>query len=356
MRTEMTHRERILAAINHQPTDRVPIDYWGVPEITEKLMAHFGVKDMLGLSKSLDLDKIMGISAPLLPGRASMWNVETKRIPLPDGSGFYDEVVDFPIGKYETIDEIEANYVWPTTDMFDYSAIKAQCKRLREAGYAVECGYISLTYFYSLLRGIEQMLVDFAADEEVASYIIYKINEFCSAHVRRMLEAADGLADLTQITDDFGTQQSLIMSGAMIERYTGKYYESNIAMARSFDVKVFHHDDGAIMELVPWLINKGIHVLNPLQWHLPGWDLRRLKNEYGASLCFHGGIDNQHVLPFGTTEDVKAEVRACINELWSDKTGYILAPCHAIQAITPVENILTMYSYAKEHSALTIFL
>ena len=95
MRTEMTHRERILAAVNHQPTDRVPMDYWGVPEITEKLMTYFGVKDMFGLSKSLDLDKIMGVSAPLLPGRANMWNLETKIILLPDGSGFYDEKEKF---------------------------------------------------------------------------------------------------------------------------------------------------------------------------------------------------------------------------------------------------------------------
>ena len=353
MLSEMTHRERILAALNHQPTDRVPMDYWGVEEITTKLMKHFGVKDMFGLADALDLDKIVGVNAPLIkPGRTDMWNIETKMVPLPDGSGFYSEPVSFPIGADETIDEIEEHYEWPTVDMFDYSTIRSQCEQYRAAGYAVECGYISVTYFYSIIRGIEQMLLDFAADQRLAEYVLHKVNEFSSAHTRRMLEAADGLADITQVTDDFGSQQGLLMSESMIEHYVGKYYESNIAMAKSFNVKVFHHDDGAVMDLVPWLVRKGCQVLNPIQWHLPAWDLRKLKNEYGDVLCFHGGIDNQAVLPFQTPEDVRAEVRACVDALYSDRTGYILAPCHNIQAFTPIENILTMYSYAKEYTLM----
>jgi uroporphyrinogen decarboxylase len=236
--------------------------------------------------------------------------------------------------------------------MFDYSEIYKLCRQYRDAGYAVECGYISLSFFYSVIRGIEQMLVDFASDPELAEYILHKINEFAVAHTRRMLEEADGLADIVQITDDFGAQNGLLMSEAMIERYLGGYYEKNIAMARSYDVKIFHHDDGAVMDLIPWIVSKGCQVLNPIQWHLPGWDLHKLKTEYGKVLCFHGGIDNQDVLPFGTPDNVRAEVRACMDALYSDKTGYILAPCHNLQAITPVENVLTMYEYAKEYSGI----
>ncbi|MCL2422016.1 MAG: hypothetical protein FWD03_09175 [Defluviitaleaceae bacterium] len=347
---QMTPRERIMASINHQPTDRVPLDYWGVPEITDKLMKHFNVKDMLGLSKALDLDKIMGVGAPMIkPGRRGEWDIEMKRIPLPDGSGFYDEPVSHPIGAYETIDEIEANYEWPTTDMFDYSTIKAQCIYLHDQGYAVEGGYISLTYFYEIVRGTEQMFLDFAADEELAKYVLFKLNEFASAHVHKMLEAADGLIDITQVTDDFGSQHGLLMSTEMIDRYLGKYYDDNVAVAKSFGAKVFHHDDGAIQSLVPWIIGKGCEILNPLQWHLPGWDLHKLKAEHGDKLCFHGGIDNQDVLAFRGPEEVKAEVRACIDALYTDKTGFILAPCHNVQAFTPIENVITMYEYAKSY-------
>ena len=82
MKPEMTHRERILAAINHQPCDRVPTDFWGVPEITEKLMKHLCVSDMLGLAEALDIDKIMVVEVPLKPGeRLNMWNINYKQVP-----------------------------------------------------------------------------------------------------------------------------------------------------------------------------------------------------------------------------------------------------------------------------------
>jgi len=349
-KAEMTSRERIMAAIRHEPTDRVPLDYWGVDEITTKLMKHFGVKDMIGLAKALEIDLIMGVGAKMIKeGRHGDWDVEHKRIPTPDGSGFYDEPVSHPLAKFETIDEIEAGYEWPTTDMFDYSSIKKEAQSFREQGFAVMGGYISHTYHYSVIRGIEEMLFDFAGEPELAEYILFKINEFTSAHTKKILEAADGLVDITQVTDDFGSQTGLLMSEEMIERYFGKYYVSNVAMAKGFNAHVFHHDDGAIMELVPWIVEKGCEMLNPLQWHLPGWDLKKLKEDYGNKLCFHGGVDNQLVLPFQGVAEVEAEVRACIDNLYCDNTGYILAPCHNIQAITPIENILAMYDCAREY-------
>jgi uroporphyrinogen decarboxylase len=103
------------------------------------------------------------------------------------------------------------------------------------------------------------------------------------------------------------------------------------------------------MSLIPKLIEMGIDVLNPIQWHLPNMDLKKLKKQFGKDICFHGGIDNQDVLPFGTVEDVRKEVITCIDILAEDKTGYILAPCHNVQVVTPVENVLAMYNTAKEY-------
>jgi len=134
----------------------------------------------------------------------------------------------------------------------------------------------------------------------------------------------------------------------MLDGYVGKYYDDNIQLAKSYGAKVFHHDDGAMTDALPWLTQKGIDVLNPLQWHLPKWNLAELKKTYGKQICFHGGVDNQHVLPLGTPEDVRNEVYACAEALFQDKTGYILAPCHNMQGLTPVENIVAMYEAANE--------
>ena len=67
-----------------------------------------------------------------------------------------------------------------------------------------------------------------------------------------------------------------------------------------------------------------------------------------SRLCFHGAVDNQHTLPFGTPAEVRAEVKRLVQTLASDRTGLILGPCHNLQAITPVENIIAMYEAAHE--------
>ena len=355
MKPKMTSRERILAAVNHQPTDRVPLDFWGVAEITEKLMQHFGItsSDRITLAKAMDIDMIMNVSAPFKPEIITdPFNREWRTIPLPDGSGVYKESASFPLLQYDTVDEIEANFTWPKPeDVYDYSNVRAQCEHIRSEGFAVMSGYIALTYEYTLLRGVEQMLFDFAADDEMAEYMLERLQDFHHAHTKNLLEAGNGLIDLHQCTDDFGSQSGLLMSEPMIERYLGKYYRKNIDLMKSYNTKVFHHDDGAIASLIPWIIDKGCGILNPIQWHLPGWDLHEIKQKYGGKLCFHGGIDNQHVLPFGSVDEVKAEVEACIDALYApDRTGFILAPCHNCQAFTPVENILAMYEYARQYS------
>jgi len=138
----------------------------------------------------------------------------------------------------------------------------------------------------------------------------------------------------------------------MIDCYLSKYYEDNIKLIKSYGAKVFHHDDGAMTEALPWLAQKGIDVLNPLQWHLPKWDLPELKKTYGHQICFHGGVDNQGVLPFGTQEDVKNEVRACAESLFKDRTGFVLGSCHNIQGFTPIENTVAMYEAANGYDIL----
>jgi uroporphyrinogen decarboxylase len=96
----------------------------------------------------------------------------------------------------------------------------------------------------------------------------------------------------------------------------------------------------------------GIDILNPVQHNCPGMEMDGLKADFGGNICFHGGVDNQEILPFGTPDDVRAEVRRCIDALASDGTGYILAPCHNLQAVTPVENIVAMYDEAWHYGKI----
>lgn len=113
-------------------------------------------------------------------------------------------------------------------------------------------------------------------------------------------------------------------------------------LAHENGVYVFFHSDGAIRDIIPDMIEIGIDILNPIQWRSKGMEREKLKQEFGERVVFHGGVDNQQTLPFGSVEDVNKEVDDNFSMLGSEG-GYILAPCHNIQPITPVTNIIAMY-------------
>ena len=165
---------------------------------------------------------------------------------------------------------------------------------------------------------------------------------------RKLLQTCPG-ADLVEVTDDYGSQHGPIMSLEVFRTFYLPHLRRFCSLAKEFGCKVFHHDDGAMSEFIPDLLEAGIDVLNPIQWPCPGMEQERIKTAYGRRLCFHGGIDNQHVMPFGSEQDVRREVRHNIDALAADRTGYILAPCHNLQAITPVANIIAMYDEARRY-------
>ena len=120
-----------------------------------------------------------------------------------------------------------------------------------------------------------------------------------------------------------------------------------IDLAHEAGAYVFHHDDGNVTRILPELVELGIDLLNPIQWRADGMDRDGLKRQFGGRIVFHGAVDNQYTLPFGTVEEVRQEVRDNLRIL-GEGGGYILAPCHNIQPITPLENILAMYETAYE--------
>jgi uroporphyrinogen decarboxylase len=145
------------------------------------------------------------------------------------------------------------------------------------------------------------------------------------------------------VTDDLASQTGPLMSLKMYREFYAPHHKRFIGLCREFGIKVFHHDDGSMRAFLPDLVEMGIDILNPVQWTCPKMDVVELKREFGKNICFHGGVENQRILPFGTLEEVRTEVRHCIDALASDHTGYILAPCHNLQSLTPLENIIAMY-------------
>lgn len=120
-----------------------------------------------------------------------------------------------------------------------------------------------------------------------------------------------------------------------------------VELVHSLGTRAFHHDDGSIRALLPDLIEIGIDVLNPVQWRCRGMDRKALARDFGHAVAFHGAVDNQRTLPFGSSGDVRREVAANI-EILAGARGYIVAPCHNIQANTPTANILALYEAVQK--------
>ncbi len=114
-------------------------------------------------------------------------------------------------------------------------------------------------------------------------------------------------------------------------------------------IKVLHHSCGSIYPIIEDLIDIGVDILNPIQPTAKDMDPEKLKTRFGRRITFHGGIDVQTLLPFGTIREIKSEVTKIL-EILSDNGGYIVAPSHNIQAGTPVENIIAFYDTVNEYT------
>ena len=348
----MTSRERVLAAIEHRPFDRVPTDIWMTDEVRQKLVERYG--SMGTAADELHIDGMPGVGpeyvGPAVPDlgpdeSVDFWGMRHRNVRY--ATGVYCEQYYFPLADAKTSKDLD-DYAWPSADWFDYSGVKAAAAKLRER-HVVMSGYMAPFYYHNLLRGLERSLTDPCDDPGLTHEIVGRVSTFFYEHHRRIFESADGAVDVSQVTDDYGSQTGPLISLETFRAFYQPHMQRFIDLCHEFGIRVFHHDDGAIRPFLGEFCRMGIDVLNPVQHACPGMEMEGLKRDFGNRLCFHGAIDNQRVLPFGTVEEVRAEVRHAIDALAADGTGYILAPCHNLQAVTPIENIVAMYEEAYRY-------
>lgn len=343
----MDSKERWLAVLQRQTPDRIPMDYWGTPEATHKVMAYLGVNDFWEMCERLHIDAVVSVSPKYIGPKTKegydYFGRGYSRVNY--GSGSYDEVVYYPLAEFHTIEEIEANYTWPTPDWFDYSGLRDQLQGKEQ--YPVRGGGSEPFYEYTRLRGQEQAYLDMLENPELLHYCLGKLVDFDYEYTRRIFECLPDQVTLTYVAEDLGSQQNLLFSPEAIREFFIPGMSRMIELTHQAGAYVFTHSDGAIRKIIPELIEIGVDILNPIQWRCRGMERAALKRDFGAALIFHGGMDNQQTLPFGTVDDVRREVIENI-EILGEGGGYILAPCHNIQAVSPAENIVAMYKTGYE--------
>ena len=138
-----------------------------------------------------------------------------------------------------------------------------------------------------------------------------------------------------------------MLSLVHLRRFLLPRMQEMVDLVHSAGALAFFHSDGAIRDVLPDMIDMGMDVLNPIQWRCSGMQREGLKRDFGDRLVFHGGVDNQQTLAFGTPADVRAEVADNLRILGAGG-GYILAPCHNIQAVSPPQNVVALYEAGLE--------
>ena len=343
----MTSHIRILATLLRQPADRVPVDVWLTPEVLNSLRRHVGEADEFALYRKLGVDKI----AWIFPGYGSEkfdpndsagrdpWGVPTRRVQ--SGLATYQEYGEGPLAGCTDPAQLADYGFWPDPAGFNLAAACALADRARAFGFATIGPWISHFEIYCHMRGMENALIDVAAEPDFLAAALDRIEAIQTRLLERFLSELGGRIDLVFISDDLGSQESQLISIAAYERHLQPRLKRWVELVHRHGKKVLFHTDGAARAFVPHFIACGVDVLNPIQHVCPGMDRAALKRDFGSALIFHGGIENQKVLPFGSTDDVRREVFTCLETLGAGG-GYIPSSCHNIQAGTPPANVVAM--------------
>ena len=241
--------------------------------------------------------------------------------------------------------EIEANYRWPDPDWWDYSRISGEMHGKEHL--PVQANGLSPFMRFGYLRGLEQSFIDLVENPDIAHYVLDKLVDLETTTLERTLNETDGEVMYAYIADDFGSQEALMISLDQVREFYIPKVQRAIDLLHEAGAVVFHHNDGAIRPMIPDMIDAGIDVLNPVQWRCQGMEREALKRDFGDRLVFHAAMDNQYTLAFGTVDEVRQEVFDNLRIL-GEGGGYILAPCHNIQAVSPPENVVAMYETAYE--------
>jgi uroporphyrinogen decarboxylase len=366
------HRDRVATALAREEPDRCPMQISFTPEFAERLRADLGVRGALNvarggehnphgggntyeLERAIDTDLILtsvGWANSYYAGHGEYtdeWGVtwREQRYETRFGTGHYTEMVGHPLADDAAVE----TYVPPDPHRPELYADSERV--IREYGDDYWIVGVTVTTIWETawaLRGYERLLMDLVEEPELADRILEIPFRYHLAAAERLVRMG---VDMVWTGDDIGSQRGMLMSPATWRRFFKPRMAELVSRLRAIrpDVTIAYHTDGDVRDVIPELIEIGIDVLNPVQ---PAcMDPAELKRAYADRLCFWGTVDEQRTLPFGTADDVRAEILERLRTVGRGG-GLILAPTHHVQLDTPLENLWAMVDTVRgtSHASL----
>ncbi|MCK4307910.1 hypothetical protein KAW50_06785 [candidate division WOR-3 bacterium] len=271
---------------------------------------------------------------------------------MPKKKGLYYDLVGSPL-KDAKIEDL-GDYPWPNIkDPERIKGLKEKAKSLHEKDYLLTIERITGGFFEASfwLRGFEDFYCDLASNPDYACALMDKLLELEMEYWDLLFSEIGDYIDVVLTANDLGGQDGPMISLEMFK----KYIKPRMKRLNSFikkkkpDVFIFFHSCGSVYDLIPDLIETGIDILNPVQVNAKNMDTKRLKKEFGDVLTFWGGgVDTQEILPNGTPQQVKDEIKRRIDDL-APGGGFIFATVHNIQPDVPPGNIMAMWEALQEY-------
>jgi uroporphyrinogen decarboxylase len=378
-------RARLLMTLAHQEPNRIPLDLGSTQVTGIHVIAYQRLREVLGLSpvEAQMCDSIQGLALPdpdvieclgvdvrgLFPLNSHNWQIAerengeywsyldewgiTHRKPRADG--LYYSLWKAPLDKPElTIQDI-TNHPWPRLDDPQRIAgLRQLAETYRADGYAVvlKDPFAGLFEMAQRIVGMENLLVMMATNKSLAVAIFDKLVELKLAFWEMALPQLADVVDVISQADDYGTQISQIISPKMFREQLKPRWKIifNRLKVLAPNARRFLHSCGNVRPLIPDYIELGVDILNPVHVRAAGMEPVALKHDFGDVLVFWGGgVDTQGVLPMGTPQEVREDVRRNIEAL-APGGGYVFNPVHNIQADVPAENLLAMYEALSEYA------
>ena len=362
----MNSHERVKRALRRDGLpDRVPLEF----DLSRPLLEAFSQKldmpidwqphyyeDLKYRTSGNDLRVAMGSDCVLVGGGVPAdWTVEEAEdgsivnefgMRMKMGIGWYD-VIKGPLEDCTTVEQVMDLPFPDPDDDARYVDAKRYIDKYKGEHFII--GTVELTMFEMAwhMTGLQKFMTDMALGEPYVEALIDRTMAFSLAVGKRLVElGVDGI----WTGDDFGAQNGMMVSPNM---WRDIFKPRMAEVFRQFkavnpDVITMYHCDGAIAPILPDLIEIGLEVFNPVQPNVPGHEPDELKAQFGDSLSFWGGIDQQYLLPRGTPKEIEADVKAKIEAL-GPGGGYMVAPAHILQGDTPVENVEAFIEAVKRH-------